>query len=69
MNKLTDEKDKKMKTNFIKTSAPNVAEELKANGFTLVSKEGEMYVFLNDGKANFSDESKNQVIFTDILHI
>lgn len=58
-----------MKNNFIKTSAPNVAEELKANGFTLVSKEGEMYVFLNDGKANFSDESKNQVIYTDILHI
>lgn len=56
-----------MEKNFIKTSDPSVASELRANGFTSVSQEGKMFVFLNDGKATFSEDSKKKIAYTNIL--
>ena len=56
-----------MKSNFIRTSDATVAEELKKNGFTEMSKEGNVYVFINDGKANFSEDTKKKIAYSDIL--
>jgi len=56
-----------MGQNFIKTSDEKVAAELRRNNFTAVSQEGKYYVFLNDGKYNFSEEDNKKIIKTDIL--
>ena len=58
-----------MKTNFIKTSDLDTANKLKLNGFTEVSKEGEFYVFLNDGKQNFSEDDSKKMMYTNILNM
>lgn len=58
-----------MKDNFVKTSDSDTAEKLKANGFTEVSKEGEFFVFLNDGKQLFSKEDDKKVILTNVISI
>lgn len=58
-----------MNNNFVKTSDSDTAAKLKASGFTEVSKEGEFYVFLNDGKQNFSEDENKNVIYTNILNM
>lgn len=58
-----------MKDNFVKTSDSDTAEKLKTNGFTEVSKEGEFFVFLNDGKQNFSKDDNKKMIHTNILNV
>ena len=58
-----------MNDNFIKTSDNDTANKLRTNGFTEVSKEGEFYVFLNDGKLNFSEDDNKKMIHTNILNV
>lgn len=58
-----------MKSNFIKTSDVSVAEELRKNGFTAIGQEGQMFVFINDGKAVFSEDEKKKMAYSDILCI
>ena len=56
-----------MKQNFIKTSDATVAKELRALEFTAVGQEGEMFVFINDGKETFSDEAKKKIAYSNII--
>ena len=49
---------------FIKTSDETVAEKLRNEGYTELSKEGSQFVFINDSKkAKTFDEQK--IIYTD----
>ena len=54
---------------FAKTSDGAVADELRKAGFTELPKEGSLFVFLNDGHANFSDDDKKKVIYTNKMNI
>ena len=54
---------------FVNTSDSAVADELRKAGFTELPKEGNMFVFLNDGHANFSDDDKKKVVYTNKMNI
>lgn len=56
-----------MINHFIKTTDDETALKLKAEGFSLISKDGNVYTFLNDGKMNFADEDKKKMAFTNVL--
>ena len=43
--------------------------ELLENGFELLNKEGSYYIFINDGKVNFSKEVQKEVFYTDKLNV
>ena len=58
-----------MQGNFIKTSDPSLVKKLRESGFTSVSQEGKMFIFINDGKAVFSDNEKKSLVYSDILCI
>lgn len=58
-----------MQGNFIKTSDTALAKKLRESGFTSVSQEDEMFIFINDGKAVFSDNEKKRLVYSDILCI
>lgn len=53
--------------NFVKTQDFNTAELLRKNGFQELNKEGNFFVFVNNGKMNFSDNKK--IVYTDKLSI
>ena len=53
--------------NFIKTQDVPTSEQLRQLGFTELPKQGSFFVFINDGKANFSSEEKKKLIFTNIM--
>lgn len=55
-------------SNFIRTEDPIVASELRANSFTELPKEGNMFVFLNNGKEVFSAEEKKKMVFSNKLN-
>lgn len=55
-----------MKKNFIRTKDQKTAELLKKYGYTFISKEGNIYTFMNDGQETF--ETKDKVVFTNIIH-
>ena len=51
---------------FIKTSDEKVAQELRDYGYIELSKQGNLYVFINDSKkAKTFDQ--NKIIYTDNL--
>lgn len=58
-----------MKSNFIRTTQEHVAEELRRNGFTELKKDGNFFVFVNNGKMNFSDKDKKEIIYSDLLSV
>ena len=58
-----------MKYNFIKTSDKDIASNLRTHGFTAIAQEGDIYVFLNDGKYQFSADEQKKIVKTDILSI
>lgn len=49
-----------MKQNFIKTSDLGTKDKLIAEGFKLISQDGNIYTFLNDRTFDFEDKSKIQ---------
>lgn len=51
--------------NFVKTQDEQTAKILRDAGFQELNKEGNFFVFINNGKLNFSD-NKN-VIYTNII--
>ena len=55
-----------MKYNFIRTSDKSTKNKLLDEGFTLLSQDGNMFMFLNDKKITF--DSKN-VQYTNMLNI
>lgn len=49
---------------FIKTKDEAVAEEIRKEGYTELSKEGDVFVFINEAKKNQTFDKK-KVIYTD----
>ena len=58
-----------MKQLFIRTQDENTKNILEKSGFTLLNKEGNFYIFLNDGKVNFSKEVQKDIYYTDKLNL
>ena len=58
-----------MKQLFIRTKDENTKNTLLENGFTFLNKEGEFYIFINDGKVNFSEEVQKEIFYTDKVNI
>mgnify|MGYP007101838945 FL=1 len=56
-----------VKKTFVRTKDQKTAELLEKNGFTFISKEGNIYTFLNDGVESF--ELKGKIVFTNILNV
>lgn len=57
-----------MKQLFIRTQDETTKDVLLKCGFTLLNKEGSFYIFINDGKVNFSEEVQKEVFYTDKLN-
>lgn len=55
-----------MNSNFIKTSDKDTAIKLEKAGFTLLNKNGNVWTFINDGKALYSNE---KIIFTNKIEL
>lgn len=53
--------------NFIKTQDSSTADILRKEGFQELPKEGKFFVFINNGKLNFSDDKT--IVYTDKLSI
>lgn len=58
-----------MRQLFIRTRDEKTKQALKENGFQFLNQEGDYYIFLNDGKANFSEEVQKEVFYTDKLNV
>lgn len=60
-----------MKQNFIKTTDKPTAEKLLAEGFTLVSQDGQVYTFLNDMSEGFHFDSvdNKHIAYSNVLNI
>lgn len=56
------------KKNFIKTTDPDVAEQLRTCGYPELPKEGSFFVFVNTGKNTFNFDAK-KVRYTDVLSL
>lgn len=55
-----------MKYNFIKTSDPKTREKLIAEGFKLISQDGNVATFLNDRTLTF-DNTNNKIQYSNML--
>lgn len=51
---------------FIKTTDVDTAEQLKAEGFQLVSKDGNTFTFLNKTPSTFNKDNK-KISYSNIL--
>lgn len=58
-----------MKQLFIRTQDEKTKETLLQNGFTFLNQEGSFYIFVNDGKVNFSEEVQKEIFYTDKLNL
>lgn len=59
----------RMRQFFIRTRDENTKDILLKNGFTLLHKEGDFYVFINDGTPKFSKDVQKEVFYTDKLNL
>lgn len=55
--------------NFIQTQDKETAIQLRSLGFTELPKQGSFFIFINDGKANFTLEEKKKMIYTNIMSV
>ena len=55
--------------NFIKTSDTELANELRASGYKELKSQGKFFVFLNNGKANFSAEQSKKMVLTNKMEV
>lgn len=53
--------------NFIQTQDKGTAIQLRSLGFTELPKQGSFFIFINDGKANFTSDEKKKLVYTNIL--
>lgn len=56
-----------MKQNFVKTSNKETAEKLRQLNFTELPKQGNFFVFINNGKMLFEEEK--EIIYTNKICI
>jgi len=54
---------------FIRTRDENTKELLLKNNFTFLNKEGDFYIFINDGKAEFSDSVRDEIYYSNKLNV
>ena len=55
--------------NFIKTSDINIAKELRNAGFKELSREGKLFVFINDSDIYADLDKKSGVVLTNNISI
>lgn len=55
--------------NFIQTQDEGTAIQLRSLGFTELPKQGSFFVFINDGKTDFSAEEKKKMVYTNKICI
>ena len=53
---------------FIRTRDENTKELLLKNNFTFLNKEGDFYIFINDGNTKFSDDVRDEIFYTNKLN-
>lgn len=61
--------EKEMKDFFIKTQDAELAKELRAQGYKELKPQGKFFVFVNNGKANFSAEQSKKVAYTNKMEM
>ena len=54
---------------FIKTQDAELAEVLRGQGFKELKPQGRFFVFINNGKANFSKEERKKVAYTNKMEV
>lgn len=57
--------EEKEMANFIKTQDAELAESLRKQGFKELKAQGKFFVFINNGKVNFSAEQNKKLAFTN----
>ena len=55
--------------NFIKTSDEELAKTLRFSGYRELKRQGKFFVFLNNGKLNFSDDQERKMIRTNKMEV
>lgn len=55
--------------NFIKTSDEELAKTLRISGYKELKKQGKFFVFLNNGKLEFSQEQEKKMIHTNKMEV
>lgn len=61
--------DEKGMNNFIKTSDAELAQTLRLQGFKELKKQGKFFVFINNGKTNFSSEQEKRLVYTNKMEV
>ena len=54
---------------FIKTQDTAVASYLRQSGYEELPHQGNFYVFLNNGKATFTEDFRKKVVLTNKLNL
>ncbi len=52
---------------FIKTSDEEVAKALREAGYPELNKEGNLYVFINEGNNNYSEAPLGKYVFSNTM--
>ena len=55
--------------NFIKTSDEELAGNLRLSGYKELKKQGKFFVFLNNGKLNFTQEQEKKMVYTNKMEV
>ena len=55
--------------NFIKTSDKELANELRLAGYKELKSQGKFFVFLNNGKVQFSEEQNKKLHYTNKMEV
>ena len=58
-----------MKQFFIRTRDEKTKDLLLKNKFTFLNKEGDFYIFVNDGKASFSEDIQKDIYYSNQLNV
>lgn len=54
---------------FIKTQDAELANTLRTLGYKELKEQGKFFVFINNGKVNFSTEEKKKLIYTNKMEV
>lgn len=54
---------------FIKTQDAELANTLRTLGFKELKSQGKFFVFINNGKVNFSAEEKKKLAYTNKMEV
>lgn len=54
---------------FIKTQDAELANTLRTLGYKELKEQGKFFVFINNGKVNFSTEEKKKLMYTNKMEV